>query len=353
MLDVFSLTEMTAFDDWPMFGLTSDVRPALAEAVAAGEACVLATLGSAESGAPLGAGAQMLVSRSSVAGFLSGGCVEADVALHAAEVLRDGEPRTLIYGRGGALDIRLPCGGRIAIRLEHIAPADAAVKRLLAPSSARTPMLWLSDGRRRTCLEPGEPPPPAFRPLLEALRGRAAMTEAPDRLACRFDPRQRLIVVGHDPIALGLAELGAEVGWATVLLRPLGPQTTPPIAGIEYRRGGVGAELEALVPDPWTAVVVATHDLDHDHAAARAALMSRAGYVGLLGSRRRLPDRLARLQADGVAADVLARIHAPVGLAIGARTPYEIAISIIAGIVQATREADAGRPWPIEAVMAA
>ncbi len=150
-LKMGSMPAMIPFDDWPMFGLTSDVRPNLAEAQAAGEACVLATLGTAESGAPLGAGAQMLFTRSSMAGFLSGGCVEADVALHAAEVLEGGDPQTLVYGRGGALDIRLPCGGRVVMLLERIAPEDEAARRLVAPGSARTSLLWLSDGRRRTC----------------------------------------------------------------------------------------------------------------------------------------------------------------------------------------------------------
>ncbi len=344
---------MTALDDWPMFGLTSDVRPALAEARAAGEPCVLATLGAAQSGAPLGAGAQMLFTRRGLAGFLSGGCVEADVAFHAAEVLQGGKPRTLVYGAGGAVDIRLPCGGRVVMLLERIAPDDGAAGRLVAPESARRPMLWLTDGRRRTCLAPGEAPPAAFRPLMDTMGDRAAMTDAGDRLACRFDPRQRLIVVGHDPIALGLAELGLKIGWATTLVRPLGPEGPPPIADLEYRRGHLAAEFGALAPDPWTAVVIATHDQDHDHAGAQAALASTAGYIGLLGSRRRLPDRLARLQADGGAADVLARVHAPVGLAIGARTPYEIAVSITAEIVQATREASAGALWPFWTAMAA
>ncbi len=179
------------------------------------------------------------------------------------------------------------------------------------------------------------------------------MTEAGDRLACRFDPRQRLIVVGHDPIALALAELGLKIGWATILVRPLGPEAPPPIAGLDYRRGELATELEALAPDPWTAVVIATHDQDHDHAAALAVLNSHASYVGLLGSRRRLPDRLARLQAEGVAAEALERVHAPVGLAIGARTPYEIAVSITAEIVQAAREAAAERLWPLGTAMAA
>ena len=347
------MAAMNPFDDWPMFGLTSDIRPALAKARLAGEACVLATLGAAESGAPLGAGAQMLFTPGIATGFLSGGCVEADVALHAAEVLQDGEPRTLVYGEGGAPDIRLPCGGRVVMLLERIEPEDVAAKRLIASAPARTPVIWLSDGRFRTCLEPGEAPPPAFRPLLEGLSGRAAMTDTGDRLACRFDPEQRLIVVGQDPIALALAELGLKIGWTTILVRPLGPEAPPPIADLEYRRGPLATELEASAPAPWTAVVIATHDQDRDHEGAYAALASRAGYVGLLGSRRRLPARLARLQAEGVGTEALARVHAPVGLAIGARTPYEIAVSITAEIVQAAREADAGELWPLRAAMAA
>ena len=341
---------MAVTDDWPMFGLTSDIRPALAEALRAAEPCVLATLGTAQNGAPFGAGAQMLFTSLEVTGFLSGGCVEADVALHAAEVLQDGQPRTLVYGEGGAPDIRLPCGGRIVMLLERIDPEDAAAKKLVAPNQLRTPALWLSDGRRRTCLRPDEPIPPAMRPILDRSRGRAAMSEAGDRLALRFDPQPRLLVVGHDPIALALAELGLKMGWSTILLRSRGPEAPPSIPGLSYRRGEVMAELQTLAPDPWTAVVVATHVAEDDHAAARAALTSKAGYVGLLGSRRRLPARLARLEGDGAA---LARVHAPVGLAIGARTPYEIAVSIIAEIVQAAREAEDGLLWPSETAVPA
>ena len=346
------MASATVLEDWPIFGLTSDVRPALAEARRAGEHCVLATLGAAENGAPLGAGAQMLFARSGVTGFLSGGCVERDVALHAAEVLRDGEPRTLVYGRGGPVDIRPPCGGQVVMLLDRIAPDDPAAERLVAPGFARTPLLWLSDGRRRACLVPGETPPAAFRPLLQTMRGRAAMTEVGDRLACRFDPGQRLVVVGHDPIALALAEVGVKIGWSTALVRPCGPEQPPPIAGLEYRRGNLVAALEGLAPDLWTAMVIATHDED-DHAAAHVALASQAGYIGMLGSRRRLPARLARLEAAGFAAGALARIHAPVGLAIGARTPYEIAISITAEIVQTARTAEARALWASEAALAA
>jgi xanthine dehydrogenase accessory factor len=107
--------EEQARADWPEFGLVDDIRPALATALREGEASALATLYAAEGGAPRGIGAQMLITRRSVAGYVGGGCVEADVALHALQTIDDGAPRRLIYGLGGPIDIKLPCGGWIGL----------------------------------------------------------------------------------------------------------------------------------------------------------------------------------------------------------------------------------------------
>ena len=100
--------------DWPIFGLAEDMRPAMAAAAAAGEPAAMVTLYAVEGGGPRPPGAQMLLSASTAAGFLSGGCVEGDVAVHAAQTIADGEPRHLVYGEGGPWpDIRLLCGARI------------------------------------------------------------------------------------------------------------------------------------------------------------------------------------------------------------------------------------------------
>src|ERR1044072_3720697 len=99
--------------DWPEFGLVSDVRAALSGAQRAGGAAILTTLYAAEGATPLGLGAQMLFAGGEQAGFLSGGCVEGDVALNAEAVLADGGPKRLIYGRGGPPDIQLLCGSRV------------------------------------------------------------------------------------------------------------------------------------------------------------------------------------------------------------------------------------------------
>lgn len=77
---------------------------------------------------------------------------------------------------------------------------------------------------------------------------------------------------------------------------------------------------------------MATHDLETDRAALKAALPSRAGYVGLLGARRRLAGRLSELQIEGVAEAALARLHAPIGLDIGGKAPFEVAVSVIGEI---------------------
>ncbi len=309
--------EMADFD-WPMFGLVDDVRPALAAARQAGRAVALATLYAVEGGAPRGIGAQMLIDAAGgAAGFLSGGCVEGDVALHARAVLDSGEPRRLTYGEGGPLDIALPCGNRIEVLVERIAPDDAALARLLALADARIPATWLSDGARRACLAEGEAAPD-FTPLV--------------RRSCV--PPIRAIVVGGDPAALAAAKLLSQTGIATTLIRPKGPEAPPPFALAAYLREEAAEAIAALAPDPWTAVCVMTHDLAVEQGATAAALASAAGYVGVLGSRRRAPERAARLAQSGFDAEAIERLHAPIGLPIGGKAPWDIAIAVVAEVVQ-------------------
>jgi xanthine dehydrogenase accessory factor len=143
----------------------------------------------------------------------------------------------------------------------------------------------------------------------------------------------RLVVIGSDPIALATASLGAQSGFETTLVRPKGPATPPPLAGVAYSRASPDAALAAIGADAWTAVAIATHDWEIDHEALLAALPSAAGYVGVVGARRRLPERLARLRAAGVSEVSLQRLRAPIGLDLGGKAPWEIAVSVIAEII--------------------
>ena len=301
---------------WPMFGLIDDARAALEAARVAGAPAALATIVDLDGGGPRPVGTQMVIGETGLSGFLSGGCLEADVAGHARAVLADGAPLRLVYGEGSPWpDIRLLCGARIEVLLERIAPDDAAVARLLELGRDRVPAMWVSDGRRRGCgaASPG--------PL-----------DWPGCFQKRFDPKPRLIVLGADPTALAIASLGAQSGYETTLVRPKGPDAPPPLADVAYSRRGPGEALGAVGLDPWTAVAVATHEAELDLEALVVALPSEAFYVGALGARRRIPERRAALIAAGLSMQDIARLHTPIGLDLGGKAPWEVAVAVLAQI---------------------
>ncbi|WP_308238077.1 XdhC family protein [Phenylobacterium sp. J367] len=193
--------------EWPVFGLPDDVRPALRRARDAGLPVALATLVSVEGGGPRPEGTQMVFGEGIVAGYFSGGCVESDVADHAFACLSDGEPRTLVYGEGSPWpDIRLLCGARIEIFVERVPADDPALAELLSAETDRRPVVWISDGFARACV-----------PELTS-----AWPEA--RVERLYEPVPRLAVVGSDPTALAIAELGVRSGFETTLIRPKGPE---------------------------------------------------------------------------------------------------------------------------------
>ena len=300
--------------DWYPAGLEDDMRPRLFAAADRGEAIALVTIVAAEGGGPRGVGAQMAVTEAESAGFLSGGCIEADVILHARATLADGQPRGIVYGRGSPyVDTKLPCGGRLELLIERLEPTDPAIRDLRLAEAQRRRVVYASDGRQRSV---------------------SAATDQTEGRA--YPPRQRLVVIGSDPFALAIAGLGLNAGWSVDLVRPKGPEARPPLP-VGYHRGSIADAFATLGPDPWTAVAVATHDADLDHEALVHALTSEAGYVGVLGARRRLPERMQRLEDAGLSPDALARLKAPIGLAIGARMPVEVAVAVIGEIIAARR----------------
>jgi xanthine dehydrogenase accessory factor len=258
----------------------------------------------------------MTFAEDEICGFLSGGCLEADLAIHAEEVLKSGAPRRLVYGDGSPWpDVRLLCGARMEILVEPLAPDDIALRALLAATAARKQVFWRSDGVRRACAEapPTEP--------------------APDAYHRRYDPRARLVVVGSDPTALAMASLGVQAGFETFLVRPKGPEAPPPDIGpLTYLRASPAEALSEIGPDAWTAVAVASHDAVIDHEALVCALPSPAFYVGALGARRRLEDRVAGLRTAGVLEEHRARLRSPIGLPLGGKAPWEVAIAVLAEI---------------------
>ena len=286
------------------------------------------------------------ITQGTVTGYLSGGCIEADVTHHALATIADGQPRELVYGRGGPVDIRLPCGGRIELLVEKIAPGDAAAERLLKLWNERRPALWLSNGTAQSCFTEGEPLPDTSRDAGAATAG-AASSPPGNALAIyrRFLPQSRLVVLGADPTSLALSTLAVNSGMNVVLVRPNGPEAAPPVPGIGYLRSSPKDALAAIGMDAWTAVVVAMHDDINDDEALLAALPSGAGYVGLLGSSRRLPEKFERLRKQGVTETAIGRLKAPIGLSIGARAPWQIATSIFAEVIQWSTSAERSYVW--------
>lgn len=156
------------------------------------------------------------------------------------------------------------------------------------------------------------------------------------------NPPLRLLVVGAVHIAQALAPLAALTGYAVTVIDPRGSFATESrFPGVSLHDAWPDEALSALTIDNRTAVVTLTHDPKLDDPALLVALRSPAFYVGSLGSKRTHAKRLERLKEQGVTDAELARIHAPVGLDIGAVTPAEIALSVMAQITAVRRKADA------------
>ena len=182
--------------------------------------------------------------------------------------------------------------------------------------------------------------------VLSALRDdRSALDPASNRFVQVFNPPLRLIVVGAVHIAQQLVPLAAAGGYDVTVVDPRRAWASGErFPGISLITEWPDEAMQALAPDYRTAVVTLTHDPKLDDPALAAAVSSPAFYIGALGSRRTQEGRLERLRLQGFDAAALARIHGPVGLAIGAKSPAEIAVAILAQIIQVRRAATAPAP---------
>jgi len=155
-----------------------------------------------------------------------------------------------------------------------------------------------------------------------------------------FNPPKRMIVVGAVHIAQPLVTLAQTAGYEVVIVDPRGAfATRDRFPGVTLSEDWPDDALNALVIDNRTAVVTLTHDPKLDDPALHVALRSEAFYVGSLGSKRTHAGRVERLTEAGYTEAEIGRIHAPVGLAINAKSPAEIAISIMAQITQVLHSA--------------
>jgi xanthine dehydrogenase accessory factor len=155
-----------------------------------------------------------------------------------------------------------------------------------------------------------------------------------------FTPPLRLVIVGAVHIAQSLVPMASLAGYAVTVIDPRRAFATDArFPDVTLLSDWPDEAMTALKPDSRTAVVTLTHDPKLDDPALQVALRSEAFYIGALGSKKTHAARLGRLHADGLSEEQLARIHGPAGLAIGAKSPAEIAISVLAQITAVRRAA--------------
>jgi xanthine dehydrogenase accessory factor len=291
----------------------------------------VATVVATRRSAPRPVGSKLLVSESGeIEGSVSGGCVESDVVLVAQEVLAGAEPRLVTYGITDdmALGIGLPCGGEIDVFVE---PAGA-------PPPEQGVVLTVIAGEGVG--EKLDDPELAERALR---RGRSHVIELEDVtvFADVFAPPPRLLVYGAVDTADALCRAAKLLGWTTIVADARARFATGerlPNAD-EVLVAWPEEALAQVRPDLGTAVVVLTHDDKFDLPALRGALATDAFYIGALGSRRNQERRRELLREAGATDAELERISGPCGLDIGAESPAETALSILAEMlaVQAGR----------------
>jgi xanthine dehydrogenase accessory factor len=263
-------------------------------------------------------------------GSVSGGCVEDDLVERLrAGVFSGALPQLLEYGVSAEENERLglPCGGRLTLLLQRLDARDST---------------WLQQALRaleqRHCIQ---------RKL--DLRTGATSTVAVEHfdpleisdqfLRQCFGPRMRMLLVGAGQLAHNLAELGLAMDFEVMVTDPrqqfLDQWEGPPVALLQGMPDDV---IRAHANDRHSVIITLTHDPRIDDMALMEALGTDAWYVGALGSQRTTEKRLARLRQLELTEEQIARLHAPVGLDIGSKTPIEIAVAIMAELTQLRRK---------------
>ena len=312
-----------------------------------GKGAALATVIETWGSAPRPTGSQLAISsEAELMGSVSGGCVESAVAAEALEALEDGACRVLEFGVSDeeAFAVGLACGGEIRVMVEPIGvgrgPAREMIDDIAAARAAREAVVYAANPttwERRT-IRPG-----ADDPLTEA----AARVRRTDKSGFEGDwflgahnPPLRLAVVGAVHIAQPLMKMARLTGYDAILIDPreaFGSAARFP--GETLSHDWPDEALAAFGLDERTAVVTLTHDPKLDDPAIMAALKTPIFYLGCLGSKKTHGKRVLRLRDAGYGEDDIARIHAPVGLDIGAKSPAEIAIAILAEMTDRLRKA--------------
>ena len=277
---------------------------------------VVETFGSA----PRPVGAMLAIREDGrISGSVSGGCVEDDLILRATRDEYTATPRHLTYGvsKNEATRFGLPCGGTLELVCEAL-QTTAWIDQLLAACAAHQRVT------RRLDMQSGAV-------SLSTAEHDDELKFDGTTLCSVFGPRWRLLIIGAGQLSQILAQMAAPLGYAVFICDPRDTYAAAwDVALGTYLPGMPDDVVRELNCDTHTAIAAVTHDPKLDDMALLEALRSAAFYVGALGSRANQAKRRERLSLFDLSAQQIARLHGPIGLPIGSRTPAEIAVSILA-----------------------
>lgn len=310
-----------------------EVLSQLTQWIKDGETCWLCTVVKTWGSSPRPVGSFLCCNSSGqIAGSLSGGCIEDDLLekLQAGELARD-KPRLHIYGETAeeADRFNLPCGGQLHVVIEPFTNKDRLpqFQHMVARLAARlcverrvdvaTGEMTVADRARYRNLE---------------LTGDFTNTDTPGEkfLTQTHGPRYQLFLIGASNVAMYLAELAQKLDYHVVVCDPREELIAQwPVDGVQLINAMPDDAIKAHA-DPFSAIIALTHDPRIDDMGLMEALKTDAFFIGAMGSTRTSAKRRERLLQLDLSEQEIARLHAPVGLPIGSKTPAEIAISILA-----------------------
>jgi xanthine dehydrogenase accessory factor len=258
-----------------------------------------------------------------VVGSVSGGCVEDDLIRRVqTEILVRDLPEMVVYGvsREEAARFGLPCGGTLRLLVEP-RPEQAILESILAAIEGHQLVL------REVDLQTGKS---GLR--LGIKTDGFSLTD--NTMQTSYGPRWRMFVIGAGQLSLYVANFAVASDFDVIVIDPREEYAEGlDLKGVQFIKGMPDDVMQELGIDSHTAIVALTHDPKIDDLALIDALQSEAFYIGALGSLTNTLKRKERLREFNVTSEQLERLHGPVGLAIGALTPPEIAVSVMAEII--------------------
>jgi xanthine dehydrogenase accessory factor len=289
--------------------------------VKAGRRVVMATVIRTWGSAPRPIGALTAIRDDGmVVGSVSGGCIEDDMILQVrtGDLVKD-KPATTKYGVSAeeAKRFGLPCGGTLELVLEPLTQ-DSGIEELLQRVGRHELV------KRRLDMKSGNV-------IIAAAKSTDQLEFDGATLTTVHGPRWRLLIIGAGQLSTFLAQMAQGLDYQVTICDPREEYTEGwNVAGVDLRRGMPDDVVTEMNMDGHTAVVTLTHDPKLDDMALLEALKSPAFYVGAIGSRRNNEARRRRLAEFDLSQQEISRLHGPVGLRLGAKTPPEIAIAILA-----------------------